>query len=253
MFVFLGGSPGGTPEREFADREVSYDEVAAVTTHVRKHSNHLSPVSPPGVLITRTEDVADSVFSMDELTKSGLLTGECIGTGIVSIRGSKGERPLSSHFPLSMPGLNKQSNVSKKSVTFEKIDNLSSEIVCENREIVLERIFGVSKDANTNTKCEDYGFQVINIGHGKETKLQVEPTEEYLVRMCASKDCKKNSVLLPGDQLISINGIEIKSETTDAKQRKRERTGHSRSGPKDQVLNIIRGSEVKETCNLKVL
>ena len=60
----------------------------------------------------------------------------------------------------------------------------------------------------------------------------------------------ENILLLPGDQLVSVNGTEIKSEQSETKHRKRER--HPRADPKDQVLNIIRASEEKNTCNVKV-
>ena len=106
IILISGGSSAVTPESEFADREVSYDEVAAVTAQVRIHSNHLSPVSPIG-LLTKSEDVTDSVFSMDELTKSGLLTGECTGTGIVSVSGTiacelEPQKPSSGHAPAGL-------------------------------------------------------------------------------------------------------------------------------------------------------
>ena len=103
---------------------MSYDEVAAVTAQVRIHCNHLSPVSPIG-LLTKSEDVTDSVFSMDELTKSGLLTGECTGTGIVSVKGTKRERPLSSNFPLDMPGLNKKFQDANRTNIANTSDNSS--------------------------------------------------------------------------------------------------------------------------------
>lgn len=230
---------------------MSYDEVAPVTTQVRIHSNHMSPVSPPGVIITNSEDVADSVFSMDELTESGLLTGECTGTGIVSIRGTKGERPLSSHFPLDMPGLNKQFHIPNSTPT-SNITEIPLNNTLENRQLILKRIKHANEGENVekcSIKCEDYGFQMFNTGSGNRFKLQIEPTKEYCTRIGDYHNFENNDLLLPGDQLVSINGIQIKTDQTE--KRKRERHG-ARVDFRDQVTHIIRGSEAKDTCKIQV-
>ena len=99
-------------------------------------------------------------------------------------------------------------------------------------------------------KCEDYGFQIIDVGNAKEIRLQIDPTEHYFKSLGELHNLDKNKLLLPGDQLLSMNGIEIKSDPTEAKQRKRER--HARPDPKDQALNIIRGSEIKDSCSVEV-
>ena len=251
-FCTLGGSSAVTPESEFADREVSYDEVAAVTAHVRIQSNHLSPMNNPGVFIPKSEDVADSVFSMEELTSSGLLAGECTGTGIVSIRGTKGERPLSSHFPLNMPGLNTQNNISDSSDTCNMKQTTSKESE-DVRKISLPRINNISLDSaaeKATIKSEDYGFQVLNIGSGKEIKIQIDPTKQYFKYASNSKDMEISNLLLPGDQLLSINGTDIKSDQLETKQRKRER--HPRPDARDRVLNVLKASENKDVCHLQV-
>ena len=190
---------------------------------------------------------------MDELTNSGLLAGECTGTGIVSVRGTKRERPLSNNFPLDMPGLNKKFQVKNST----DIPNSSSNDGSENRQITLERFLNNNEKENIDKpsiKCEDYGFQVFNVGFGKEIKLQIEPTKQYFDHIDDTQSLEKHNLLLPGDQLISINGTEIKSEISETKHRKHPRSGerHPRADPKDQVLNIIRASEVKETCNVQV-
>ena len=243
IFFELGGNSATTPEREFADREVSYDEVAAVTAHVRIHSNHLSPVSPT----KKSEDVTDSVFSMDELNNSGLLTGECTGNGIVSIKGTKGERPLSSSFPLHMPEINKPFKIPNLE---ENQDSISNEISII-RTLVLKRISKTDQNIEkSNIKCEDYGFQITNVGSTKAIKLQIEPTEEYFKSLGDLQNIDQNTLLLPGDQLLSMNGIEIKSDPAEGNKRKRDR--HARPDPKDQVINIIRGSENKDSFSVEV-
>ena len=90
---------------------------------------------------------------MDELTNSGLLTGECTGTGIVSVRGTKRERPLSTNFPLDMPGLNKKFQVPNTT------PNSASNDASENRQITLERFInnnGKENNDKPTIKCEDY-------------------------------------------------------------------------------------------------
>ena len=189
---------------------------------------------------------------MEELTNSGLLTGECTGTGIVSVRGTKRERPLSTNFPLDMPGLNKKFQLTNSTDTFVT-PNSSSNSSQESRQIILERFININENVNIekpNIRCEDYGFQVFNVGFGKEIKLQIEPTTQYLDHIYDTQSFENNNILLPGDQLICINGTDIKSEQSDTKHRKRER--HPRADPKDQVLNIIRASEVRDTCNVQV-
>ena len=240
-----GGNSAGTPEREFADREVDYDEVAAVTAQVRIHSNHLSPVSPS----KKSEDVTDSVFSMDELNNSGLLTGECTGSGIVSIKGTKGERPLSSSFPLHMPEINKPF----KTVTFSENQDTSSKEISSVRKLNLHLISKTEQNPEqSNIKSEDYGFQVINVGSAKEIKLQIEPTEHYFKSLGDLQNLDKNTLLLPGDHLLSVNGTEIKTEPADANKRKRDRFRENRPDPTDLVINIIRSSETKESCCVEV-
>ena len=222
---------------------MSYDEVAAVTAHVRIHSNHLSPVSPT----KKSEDVTDSVFSMDELNNSGLLTGECTGNGIVSIKGTKGERPLSSSFPLHMPEINKPF---KNPNLEENQDSISNEISII-RTLVLKRISKTDQNIEkSNIRCEDYGFQITNVGSTKAIKLHIEPTEEYFKSLVDLQNIDQNILLLPGDQLLSMNGIEIKSDPAEANKRKRDR--HARPDPKDQVINIIRGSENKDSFSVEV-
>lgn len=191
---------------------------------------------------------------MDELTNSGLLTGECTGTGIVSVRGTKRERPLSTSFPLDMPGLNKKFQA-QNSTDISNTPNSSSNDASDSRQIILERFQNITEKENNekpSIKCEDYGFQVFNVGIGKEIKLQIEPTKQYFDHIDDTQSFENNNLLLPGDQLICINGTEIKSEQSETKHRKRERSGNPRADPKDQVLNIIRASEVKETCNVQV-
>ena len=159
---------GTTPESEFADRDVSY-EVANVTTQVRINSSHIIPIGPSGDGISSSEDVVDSVFSTDELTKSGLLAGECTGTGIVSMRGVKSERPLSSHFPLDMPGLNKQFIIPSFATDAKET---SSQNTLENRHLILDRINIPVEGTNNekvNIKCEDYGFKIFSIGSPTKT------------------------------------------------------------------------------------
>ena len=189
---------------------------------------------------------------MDELTNSGLLTGECTGTGIVSVRGTKRERPLSTNFPVDMPGLNKKFQLPNSTDIFIN-PNSSSNYAPESRQIILERVINTNENVNIekpNIRCEDYGFQVFNVGFGKEIKLQIEPTKQYFDHIDNTQSFEENNILLPGDQLLSINGTDIKSEQSETKHRKRER--HPRADPKDQVLNIIRASEVRDTCNVQV-
>ena len=64
------------------------------------------------------------------------------------------------------------------------------------------------------------------------------------------KNIDQNTLLLPGDQLLSMNGIEIKSDPAEANKRKRDR--HARPDAKDQVINIIRGSENKDSFSVEV-
>ena len=47
-----------------------------------------------------------------------------------------------------------------------------------------------------------------------------------------------------------MNGIEIKSDPAEGNKRKRDR--HARPDPKDQVINIIRGSENKDSFSVEV-
>ena len=248
-----------TPESEFADREVSYDEVEPVTTRVRVHSNHISPVSPPGVAINNI-DVTDGNFSMDELKQSGLLAGECVGSGIVSIKGTKGERPLSSHFPLHMPGLNKQvrsTNITSPSPdSMEEAPNTNS----TTRQLTLQRMKHFSED-NTNenftssgykfsgAKFEDYGFQIFSIGSGNKCKLLIEPTKDYEQNIRDYLNLKHNSVLLPGDELIAINSVQITNDQTGMKQNVEK---HSHNDFRNQVTNILRQSDNMDSCMVEV-
>ena len=184
---------------------------------------------------------------MDELNNSGLLTGECTGNGIVSIKGTKAERPLSSSFPLHMPEINKPFQIPN---LLENQDS-SSKDVSVIRKLILNRISKTDQNIEKmNIKCEDYGFQITNVGSNKEIKLQIEPTEAYFKSQGDLQKVDPDTLLLPGDQLLSMNGTEIKSDVSEINKRKRDR--HARADPKDQVINIIRGSENKENFSVEV-
>ena len=119
------------------------------------------------------------------------------------------------------------------------------------RKLILNRISNADQNSEkSNVKCEDYGFQILSVGSTKEIRLQIDPTEQYFKTLGDLQNLDKNTLLLPGDQLLSMNGIEIKSDPAEIKQRKRER--HARPDPKDQALNIIRSSEIKDSCSVDV-
>ena len=109
-------SISSTESPETADREMPF-VVARATTKVRPHSDHVSPVSPPNVMknsskcndvskttksndaANRTSDVsseASTPSTMDDSVWRSMLSGENLGVN---------HRPLSTHFPLQLPGL----------------------------------------------------------------------------------------------------------------------------------------------------
>ena len=94
----LKSNPTSLEDGDFADREVSYVE-APVTTKIRRHSNHVSPVSPDkqGNFV-RSENRPVSYSEADGVPfNEDVLKGESVGRNH--------GRPLSYHYPLHMPGL----------------------------------------------------------------------------------------------------------------------------------------------------
>ena len=96
---------------ETADREIPF-VVAHATTKVRPHSDHVSPVSPPNPVkkVSTTSmtgkrssnDVsseASTPSTLDDSVWRSMLSGENLGVN---------HRPLSTHFPLQLPGLHRK-------------------------------------------------------------------------------------------------------------------------------------------------
>ena len=162
-----------TPEgQDSADREVSY-ELASVTTKVRRHSNHISPVSPDkhGNFV-RSDKRPVSFSEHDCVFNEDCLKGESVG--------KNHGRPLSCHYPLHMPGLIK-----------DVVDGKENNVVSGIREITVYK--------NPESRA-DFGFDLRKFISGGKNVLLIEPIE---------RSCENEIMIMPGDQLVSVNDIKV--------------------------------------------